>query len=428
MDERKAKLIDVDLRRQLGGNRSIFFWRVRTCRYLGYARRRTSVDGYWYARIKLQQGGSKSKSIALADDTMPADGVKVLTFYQALSQAERWFAEHREIAAPDHYKVRSRAPFDDELSAPNYTVGKAVADYMKWHRYRKPKSTSAYYQFRNHVLDQLGHIPLGQLTMKEISDWLHELSEKPKIISSSRTKGLKYGEPSFDHEWIRRRKNSANRIFSLLRAALNLAYERGHIDTNKAWKPVKPFKDVNRSRTPKGLSRPEILRLIGACSDQIVDIVKVGLVSGCRIGDILDLRVEDYQPKFGRLQFRASKTQNLVRVALSNEGIDLFNNLVAGRTGQEHLFTDADGRPWDYRRLLTQFLKCQRTAGIDPTVTFTQLRHTFACNAIMAGIPMKVIATQLGHVNSRMVEHYYGHLTNDLLTEEVRKKMPSLYT
>lgn len=429
MDDRKSKLIDPDFRRRhLGGNKSICFWRVRTCRYFGYLRRRTAATGYWYARVNLAGGGVKSTRIAIADDVQPADGKEVMTFYQALNRAEEWFKDQEAVAAPDQYLSKSPDPLTELPPAPPYTVSHAVAEYLRWKRRYDPSVRSPYTYFKNHVLDQLGHVALQDLTAVMLTSWLHDLAEKPKIVSFGRLQGVRYGELPKDPEAVRRRQNSANRVFSLLKAALKLAFARGHVDTDKAWRPVKPFKGAVRSHIPKCLSRPEVTRLIAACPDEIADVVKVGLVTGCRISDILKMRVSDYLPKAGRVEVYASKTRKLVLVALSIEGIELFDRLVVGRSGNELLFKQPDGQPWSYRTIMTPFLRYQRQAGIRPTIKFTQLRHTYASNAVMAGLPMKAIASQLGHANTSMVDLYYGHLLEDYLTQEVRQKMPRFFT
>jgi len=44
----------------------------------------------------------------------------------------------------------------------------------------------------------------------------------------------------------------------------------------------------------------------------------------------------------------------------------------------------------------------------------------------MAGIPLNVVAKQLGHSDTRMLERHYAHLTEDYVDDFVRSKMPNL--
>src|SRR5262249_61659421 len=63
-------------------------------------------------------------------------------------------------------------------------------------------------------------------------------------------------------------------------------------------------------------------------------------------------------------------------------------------------------------------------AKIAPPITFHGLRHTWASLSVMAGLPLMVVAKNLGHVDTRMVERHYGHLAPSYVAEAVRKHAP----
>ncbi len=42
----------------------------------------------------------------------------------------------------------------------------------------------------------------------------------------------------------------------------------------------------------------------------------------------------------------------------------------------------------------------------------------------MNGVPLMVIARNLGHVDTRMVEKHYGHLASSYITEAIRASAP----
>ena len=42
----------------------------------------------------------------------------------------------------------------------------------------------------------------------------------------------------------------------------------------------------------------------------------------------------------------------------------------------------------------------------------------------MGGMDMFVVAKNLGHVDTRMVERHYGHLAEDYVTTQIRDKAP----
>ena len=47
-----------------------------------------------------------------------------------------------------------------------------------------------------------------------------------------------------------------------------------------------------------------------------------------------------------------------------------------------------------------------------------------ALASVMNGMPLMVVARNLGHADTRMVEMHYGHLKQDYVTEEIRKGAP----
>lgn len=44
----------------------------------------------------------------------------------------------------------------------------------------------------------------------------------------------------------------------------------------------------------------------------------------------------------------------------------------------------------------------------------------------MPGVPLKVVATQLGHSDTRTVDRFYSRLGNEYVAEMIEMKMPKL--
>ena len=55
---------------------------------------------------------------------------------------------------------------------------------------------------------------------------------------------------------------------------------------------------------------------------------------------------------------------------------------------------------------------------------FHGLRHSWASLAVMASMPLMVVARQLGHADTRMVEKHYGHLAPDFVNQAIRTGAP----
>jgi integrase len=70
---------------------------------------------------------------------------------------------------------------------------------------------------------------------------------------------------------------------------------------------------------------------------------------------------------------------------------------------------------------LTEACQC---ASISPPANFHCLRHTYASHAVMNGAPLHVVAKNLGHADTRMVERYYGHLAPSYIADAIRAAAP----
>ena len=66
---------------------------------------------------------------------------------------------------------------------------------------------------------------------------------------------------------------------------------------------------------------------------------------------------------------------------------------------------------------------CAR-ARIIPAVSFHALRHTWGSLAAMNGVPLMVVAKNLGHADTRMVEKHYGHLAPSYVADAIRAGAP----
>src|SRR5262249_6041542 len=109
-------------------------------------------------------------------------------------------------------------------------------------------------------------------------------------------------------------------------------------------------------------------------------------------------------------------------VVLTAEGVDFFRRACAGRGG---LALPRDGgaawEPSNQHRLMRA---ASARAGIDPPINFHALRHTWASLAVMNNTPLMVVARNLGHRDTRMVEKYYAHLAPNYVADAIRAGAP----
>jgi integrase len=221
----------------------------------------------------------------------------------------------------------------------------------------------------------------------------------------------------------RARRSSANRLWTILRAALNLAFKKKKA-INTEWRGVEPFRGVDKARI-RYLEVAEARRLVNATDPQFRPVVEAALLTGARYGQIARLVVGDYNRDAGTVRMSSRKGDGTVKVYhvhLTDEGVRSFNRAVAGRKGL--IFTKADGSPWKKSEQDRRIEAASEQAKIEPPAHFHILRHTYASHAVMKGAPLLVVAQNLGHSDTRMVEKHYGHLAPSYKAAMIRKTAP----
>jgi len=135
--------------------------------------------------------------------------------------------------------------------------------------------------------------------------------------------------------------------------------------------------------------------------------------------------VDDFNADSGTVHLRTSKSGKGRHVVLNDEGVAVFKSLVDGKSRETPLLTRSDGSAWT-KSLQARPMRdaCQR-AEIKPVMSFHVLRHTWASLAVMAGVPLLVVARNLGHADTRMVEKHYGHLAPSYIVDAIRTSGPT---
>jgi integrase len=363
---------------------------------LGY--RKNKKGGAWLARQRAD-GGYSYQPLGDADDSQPADGVSTLSYPQAQDRARRWgnLAPVAEAEKP-------------------LTVAEAMETYLRFVELHRKSHKTARGRTANDILPELGHRRVDQLTTAELRDWLAKLAARPRMRN-----GAPMATPKTDEE-KRKRRATSNRTLAILKAALNFAFAEGRVANDAAWRGLKPFREANAARVHY-LQREECRRLVNAAAEPFRSLVNAALLTGCRYSELTRLRVEDFKSESGTVHVRISKSGKGRHVVLTNEGVAFFEALCAGRAGNAVMLTRDGGAPWgETDQPYPMRMACKR-AGMVPT-NFHALRHTYASLAIMDGVPLMIVARNLGHSDTRMVERHYGHLADDHVSQMIRRIQP----
>jgi integrase len=274
------------------------------------------------------------------------------------------------------------------------------------------------------IRPNLGQIQLEKLTRHRIETWHAALAEAPRHLRTRRGEDQRYDEPDLSDEGRRQRRNTANRILTILKAALNLAARNHWADSPERWREVAPFKGASVSRL-RYLSDVESKRLMNACSGEFKSLVIAALATGARYGELARMRAGDFNADATAVHIGLSKGGRPRHVHLTDEACAFFAQAAAGKDSEALLFPRPDGGQWGHSHQTRLLEVACRAAKITPAISFHILRHTYASRLVMAGVPLAVVAQQLGHASTAMSERY-AHLAPSYVSNTVRAAFGTL--
>ena len=397
--------------------------------HLGYRRGKSS--GVWYVRRYLSNRYTKRR-LGLADDNQTADDESVLSYTQARKKAAN-YEDLMGYVEPQ----RQTGP---------YSVADAVDDYLRWYRLHSKalKETQGVCEY--HILPKLGRIPTTRLTKQQIDSWLEQIATSPPRSKHGKVRPPyavkmptgelnRVGNQKFDYrplpfekwtdEMQRRRKSTANRVLTVLKATLNHAWKNGKVKDPGAWQRVGRYKNADAARV-KYLTETEASKLLQSASDDFRPIARAALLTGCRYGELCRLQVSDFAD--GQIFIEKEKSDKPRHVPLSDHGIKFFKALAKDKSRNDLLLTHQDGSNWDRSHQTRPMRQACEKAGINPPVGFHVLRHSYATLLLRSdgsqGVSIRYVAALIGD-SVATCEKHYGHVIQNDLRKEVARKLPS---
>lgn len=343
--------------------------------YVGF-RKTAASSNCWLAR---KWDGSKYEWTALG---------RLESFEQAKREAEVWFQAK-----------------DQGCSLERITVSTACRNYVDFLRASRPKTAKdAEGRFKRLVYDKpLGKTLLAKLQAPRVRDWLN----------------AQLGEEE-DAGLLRKKKASANRNLSNLKAALNQAYRDRLVMSDSGWATVTPFKQATKGLGPEAyLDRDERQRFLAACDPDAELLAKAVLYTGARPGELASLNISDYDRKQRRLNFRVGKNGGR-QVPVSDKAAAFFESLLRTAIGEAPLLRAADGRRWNKDIWKLSIRRAVNRANLNRPISLYSLRHTTISDMVMVGIDTFQVAKLTG-TSVRMIELTYGHIKADTLREGLNR-------
>ena len=391
--------------------------------HLGY-RKPAEGPGSWWARLYIGAGRyTPYHRLGSADDLAASDGATVLSYRDAVTQAAEWWREER------HRRAVGAGP------APPYTVADACRDYLSWFREHRRGVARTEDAIKRDIVPELGSFLLtgepdqGKFLVRPVvRSWHQAIAKRPARLRS-RAGEVKTRELATEEDQ-RKRRATANRVLTVLKAALNFAVEEGRVPkaTADTWN-VSPFKGADQPKV-RHLEQDEARRLLRSLEGLDADLrvlAEAALHTGCAYGELIGLRVEDYLREVGGVQVLYGKTHARRRVVyLGDEGLAFFDAQTAGKAQTDPIFL-RKGKRWKRSEQDRPLRQACEKAGIRPAIGFHILRHTYASLYLMSpGADLPGLAKQLGHADTRMTLRHYAHLAENWRAQQAQRHAPRL--
>ena len=256
----------------------------------------------------------------------------------------------------------------------------ATGEYMRWAKDHK-RSWRDDDAILKRVGDDLSDLQLGQITAWHIEKIKHRL----------RKEGL-----------------SGPRVNRYL-ACLSGLFHR--MQKWNLYSGENPLRQVERFRENPARQHyyveEEIDRLLGACCNELKEIVITALNTGMRRSEIFTLEKEYVDLNVRNIHIKDSKSGKSRDIPINDVLLKTLQ-LILSRNRGRLVFCRPDGSPW-ISEMRTAWLKATKRAGF-PTLRFHDLRHIFASRLAMKGVPLNVIKELLGHSTLEMTLRY-AHLS-----------------
>jgi integrase len=387
---RKASLETRTARLKLPVARKPLFIRIGPGLSLGY--RRNQVAGTWVLRVADGKGGAITRAIGTADDFTDADGASVLNYWQAQDKAQ------------------SAARYSSGQGVPKpLTVGRAADVYLEKLEAKNPRTArDTRGRLNLHFLSRFGDELVTSLTKSKLEGWLNSMALK-----------------SSNREAVRRSKDTANRVLSMVKALLNHALRdpANGITDDHSWRLVKPYHGVATPRATH-FSEAQARALIEATPDrEFADLLTAGFLTGARYGELIACSVRDFD-EMARTLSVDGKT-GLRTIILQPEAVSFFQTVCGARGGDEPLLRRGDGARWNRSHQQRRMATALRRAGLDQEGTFYALRHSYISRAIEGEVPLNIIAENCG-TSVRLIEKTYAKVLAGKRRAFIERGAPTL--
>jgi integrase len=189
----------------------------------------------------------------------------------------------------------------------------------------------------------------------------------------------------------------------------------------RADNPAKGVGKFHEEKRHRWLSDDELARLIAALADhpnqRAANVIRLQLLTGARIGEVLSARWSDFDLARGvwTKPSHHTKQKRTEHLPLSGAAVSLLVRLASTEDAPRDLIfpgSSANKPMVDLRRFWSAVLSAARIENY----RIHDNRHTHASHLVSSGMSLAVVGRLLGHTNP-MTTQRYAHLADDPLRE-----------
>lgn len=293
-------------------------------------------------------------------------------------------------------------------AAPRPKVGRSLSNFVdEWRINTAPTlkpatARAAESHLRTHILPALGELPLTAITTRNVQAFISQLAAKGLTRKTC--------------------ENVLQTLASLIRTA-------------KAWRYIPEVFDRSALSLPRGeekheerfFTASEVKRIIAASEEPYSILYALLGVTGCRIGEILALRVSDldFDRRIVRIRRTLDHATRLTHAPKSKsssadlpmpEGLAtrLLGYLAEGwrENSEGWLFCNSKGKPMQRDKIAYRLQATLRELGIQKAALHA-FRHMAASELLEDGASPLVVQRQLRHSSAKITLERYSHIIGD---------------
>lgn len=276
------------------------------------------------------------------------------------------------------------------------------------HATTKPSTVRRYQVSLNRLLPFFGRRVLASITAGDVERYVVE--RRNSVKHRPRCRKTPCACPVIAPATVNRERCTLSKL-------MNMALRRGLVERNPV-AAVRPLRENNcRERY---LEYDEERRLLESAPEWLKQMIMIGLQTGMRLGEILEIRRGDVDRTRKLLRVPKTKSGQVRHVPLNDVALAVLDG-VPPFVGSSFVFVSpVTGSTYPKTSVTHAFRRAAELSGLavdgPDKVTFHTLRHTVVSRLVAAGMPDRKIMKMVGHSTSAMVSRY-AHLSPEGLRD-----------